>query len=90
MAMKVITVTEAQGRLPEIIYEVLQGEYIVLKDGDREVCLTPRDTHELDVEEDSPELEAELLKAADQPSKPFSFEELRAIGKRLIREHRQK
>ena len=90
LSMKVITVTEAEGRLAEIIYKVMKGEGIVLKDGDREVCLTPRPTSELNPQEDSPELEAELLKSADQASQPFSFEELRAVGKRLIREHRQK
>ena len=88
--MKVITVAEAEGRLPEIIYKVMNGEAIVLKDGEREVCLTPRNISELDLEEDSAELEAELLKSADQVSAPFSIDELRAVGKRLIREHRQK
>ena len=42
--MKVITVAEAEGRLAEIIYKVMNGEGIVLKDGDREVCLTPGTT----------------------------------------------
>ena len=88
--MKVITVTEAEGRLSEIIYKVVKGEDIVLKDGDREVCLTPRAVCEVNPEEDSPESEAELLKSADQMSAPFAFDELRAVGKRLIREHRRK
>jgi hypothetical protein len=88
--MKVITVAEAEGRLPQILDEVMQGEYIVLKNGDKEVGLTRRIPGEIDLEEDSPELEAELLKSADQIPTPFSSKELREIGRRLIREHRQK
>ena len=88
--MKVITIDEAKGRLSEIIYKVMNGEGIVLKDGDREVCLTPRNIAQLNPEEDSAELEAELLKSANQVSEPFSFDELRAVGKRLIGEHGQK
>ena len=39
-----------------------------------------------DAEVDSPELEAELLKAIDGPYTPYSSEEMRAIGERIIRE----
>ena len=42
----------------------------------------------LDPEEDSPELEAELLKAADGPFTPYSANEFREIGERIIREKR--
>ena len=63
---------------------------VMRKNVDREVCLTRRNMSEIDPELDSPELETELLKSADQASALFSFEELRAVGKRLIREHRQK
>jgi hypothetical protein len=42
----------------------------------------------LEPEVDSPELEAELLKAVDGPYTPFSSEEMRAIGERSIREKR--
>ena len=41
----------------------------------------------LDPEVDSPELEAELLKAIDGPYTPYSAEEFREIGERIIREH---
>ena len=44
----------------------------------------------LDPEVDSPELEAELLKAIDGPYTPYSSEEFREIGERIIREHRKK
>lgn len=44
----------------------------------------------LDPEVDSPELEAELLKAIDGPYKPYSSEEFRKIGEQIIREHGKK
>ncbi len=40
----------------------------------------------LDPEVDSPELEAELLKAIDGPYTPYSSEEMLEIGERIIRE----
>ena len=43
----------------------------------------------LDPEVDSPELEAELLKAIDGPYSPYSAEEFREIGERIIREQRK-
>ena len=43
----------------------------------------------LDPEVDSPELEAELLKAIDGPYTPYSADEMREIGERIIREHRK-
>jgi antitoxin (DNA-binding transcriptional repressor) of toxin-antitoxin stability system len=87
--MKVITIAEAEGQLSQIIYAVSQGESIILKDGDREVCLSPHEPGELNLDEDSPELEAELLKSADQVAEPFSMEELRAIGQRVLRRRGQ-
>ena len=44
----------------------------------------------LDPEVDSPELEAELLKAIDGPYTPYSSEEMRDIGEHIIREKRRK
>jgi len=44
----------------------------------------------LDLETDNPELEAELLKAVDGPFTPYSSEEMRSIGKRIIKEKRAK
>lgn len=44
----------------------------------------------LDPEVDSPELEAELLKAIDGPYTPYSSEEMRELGERIIREHGRK
>ena len=44
----------------------------------------------LDPEVDGPELEAELLKAIDGPYTPYSSEEFRELGERIIREHGKK
>jgi hypothetical protein len=86
--MKAISVLEAQGRLGELIAKACRGETIVLADGDRRVTLEPGAA--LDLEEDSPELEAELLKAANGPFRPFQENELRKIADRALREHRAK
>jgi len=44
----------------------------------------------LDLEKDSPELETELLKAANGPFTPLREGELREITDRALREHRAK
>jgi hypothetical protein len=82
--MKTLTVGEAQGQLAGLIAEAHQGTVIVLTDGEKQVWL---DTHKpLDLEADNPELEAELLKAVDGPFTPYSAEEMRSIGERIIKE----
>ena len=82
--MKTLTVGEAEGRLAELIAEAHQGAVIVLTDGDKQVWL---DTQKpLDLETDNPELEAELLKAANGPFTPYSSEEMRSIGERIIKD----
>jgi hypothetical protein len=45
---------------------------------------------DLDLEEDSPELEAELLKAAKGPFMPMRAGELRKIADQILREYRAK
>jgi hypothetical protein len=86
--MKAITVREAQGQLGQLVAEACRGETIVLTDGDNEVTLSPRPI--LDLEEDSPELEAELLKAVNGPHPPLWEDDLRNIADRALREHRAK
>ena len=83
--MKAISIREAQGQLGQLIAEACNGETIVLTDGDNQVTLAPR---VLDLEEDSPELEAELLKAANGPFTPYSPEEMRMACEKIIREKR--
>ena len=85
--MKAVSIREAQGQLGELIAEACRVENIVLTDGNNEVTLAP---HVLDLEEDSPELEAELLKAANGPFTPYHDSELREIADRALREHRAK
>lgn len=87
--MKVVTVSDAQTRLAEIIYQVTEGECIVLKDGDREVTLVRRKSDEFNLDEDSPELEAELLKSIDEPLTPYSSEELHSIGQNILEKLRK-
>jgi hypothetical protein len=57
-------------------------------DGDRRVTLEPGVA--LDLEEDSPELEVELLKAVNGPHSPYSSEEMRAACDQILQEHRSK
>ena len=57
-----------------------------MTDGEKQVWL---DTHKpLDLETDNPELEAELLKGIEGPFAPYSSQEMRSIGERIIREKR--
>jgi hypothetical protein len=84
--MKTFTVQEAQGRLSELIAKAHRGDAIVLTDGEKEVTLHPGRT--LDLDQDSPELEAELLKAVEGPHAPFSETDLGEIADRAVREHR--
>jgi hypothetical protein len=84
--VKAISILEAQGQLGELIAQACRGETIVLTDGDRRVTLEPGVA--LDLEEDSPELEAELLKAVNGPHAPLREGELREIADRALREHR--
>jgi len=82
--MKTLTVGEAQGQLADLIAEAHQGAVIVLTDGEKQVWL---DTDKpWDLETDNPELEAELLKSVDGPFTPYSSEEMRSIGERIITE----
>lgn len=59
---------------------------IVLTDGDKRVTLEPGVS--LDLDEDSPELEAELLKAVNGPHSPLREGELREIADRALNERR--
>lgn len=50
--------------------------------------LIPHPPGGMDLEVDSPELEVELLKAANQPSEPYSAEEMRSMCEKLATELR--
>jgi hypothetical protein len=82
--VKTLAVGEAQGQLAELIAEAHQGAVIVLTDGEKQVWL---DTHKpLDLETDNQDLEAELLKGIDGPFTPYSSQEMRSVGQRIIKE----
>ena len=83
--MKAVTIREAEGQLGELIAQACRGEFIVLTDGDKQVALEPRAA--LDLEADSPELEAELLRTLNGPHAPFSEDELRESANKALREH---
>ena len=85
--MKTLTVQEAQAQLSQLIAEANEGNVIVLTDGRRKVTLQAGAA--LNLEEDSPELEAELLKAIDGPYTPYLAEEMRSIVERIIREEKR-
>jgi antitoxin (DNA-binding transcriptional repressor) of toxin-antitoxin stability system len=80
--MKAVTIREAQGQLGELIAQACRGELIVLTDGDKQVALEPRAL--LDPEEDSPQLEAELLRAVNGPHAPLSEGELRESANKTL------
>ena len=50
----------------------------------------PEEPSTLDPEEDTPELEAALLKGINSPLKPYSPAEMQAICDQIVREHRRK
>lgn len=84
--MKAITIQEAEGQLGRLVAQACRGEVILLTDGENKVSLEPHAI--LDLDEDSPELEAELLKAVQGPHSPLRDGELREIADRAMREHR--
>ena len=82
--MKSISIGEAQGKLGQLIEAACRGELIVLTDGDKQVALEPN----VNLDEDSPELEAELLKAADGTFTAYSSEKMRESCEQIIQKRR--
>jgi len=85
--MKAVTVQEAQHQLGQLIAEACGGELIVVTDGNKQVALEPR-VAQGEEEEESPELEAELLKAANGPFTPYSATEMRQACEQIVRNKR--
>ena len=85
-SMRAVTVREAEGKLGQLIAEACRGELILLTDGDRQVSLEPRGS--LDLEQDTPDLEAELLRAVNGPHRPFSERDLRELADKALAEYR--
>jgi hypothetical protein len=88
--MKMVTVTAAQPKLCELVEEAYRGEGVVLAYGDKKVRLEryvpSGGAVDFDLEQDGPELEAELLKAVRAPFTPYSRADLEAIAERVRRE----
>jgi len=83
--VKSLTLLEAEGQLGNLIAEAFRGELVVLTDGDKQVALKP--CAPLSLDEDTPELEAELLRAVNGPHSPFAESELRELANKALAEH---
>ncbi len=85
--MKTVTVTSAQPELRKLVEEAFRGTPVVLAYGDKRVKLEryapASGAVEFDLEQDSAELEAELLKAVRGPFTPYSRQDLEAIAERV-------
>ena len=92
--MKTLTVQLAKEQFSKILTEAHRGDVIVLTDGERRMELEATPPHggaiNLNLDEDSPGLEAELLKAVQGSHAPFSESELRSIADRARQEHRDR
>jgi hypothetical protein len=86
--MKAVSIQEAKDQFEQLIDEASRGELIVISNGDKKVTLAPNYMF-LDLEEDSPELEAELLKAVNGPHSPYSSEEMRSACEEIVRKKKQ-
>lgn len=80
------TVTEIKAAIETLSFK----ERFELQDWLRAGPGIPHEPSTLNPDEDTPELEAELLKAADSPMKPYSPEEMQAVCDRILAEHRRK
>ena len=84
--MKTLTLQVAKEQFSQLLSEAHHGDVIVLTDGERQMALEATSPYGgalgLDLDEDSAELEAELLKAVRGPHAPFSEAELRGLADR--------
>jgi hypothetical protein len=88
--MKTLTVRVPKKQLTELIAEAQPGDVVVLTDGERNMTLVTNLAEsgalDLDLNEDSPELAAELLKAARGPFTPYSHQDLEDVASQVLRE----
>ncbi|MCI0623135.1 MAG: hypothetical protein L0387_16015 [Acidobacteria bacterium] len=88
--MKTLTVHVAKEQLSQLLAEAHPGDAVVLTDGERrvtlEASLAENGALDLDLEEDSLELAAELLKAAHGPFTPYSRQDLEAVAQQVLSE----
>ena len=88
--MKTLTVQLPKEQFSKILTDAHRGDVIVLTDGERRMeleAISPLDAFGSDLDVDSPELEAELLKAVQGSHSPFSENELLSISDRARQEH---
>jgi hypothetical protein len=85
--MKTVTITAAQPELRRLVEEAFDGTPVVLAYGEKRVKLERyvpvSGAVEFDLEQDSAELEAELLKAVRGTFTPYSRQDLDAIAERV-------
>ncbi|MEW6305489.1 MAG: hypothetical protein AB1705_18590 [Verrucomicrobiota bacterium] len=83
--MKTLTVQVGKRELSHLMAEAHPGDVIVLTDGNRRMTVEAS----VDLEADSAELGAELLKAAKGPFTPYSRGDLEAVAEKVRREKRR-
>ncbi|PWU13264.1 MAG: hypothetical protein C5B50_19695 [Verrucomicrobia bacterium] len=85
--MKTVNITADQPELRKLVEQACDGEPVILAYGDKKVKLEPfvavGGAVDLDLQEDSPELEAELLKAVRSPLTPYSRRDLDEIEEQV-------
>jgi hypothetical protein len=85
--MKTVAVTEATPELRKLVDEVFNGEEVVIAFGEKRVKLEryepPGSSVDFDIEENSPELEQELLKAVRSTFSPYNRQNLEDIAKKV-------
>ena len=85
--MKTVMVTAAQPELRRLVEEAYQGTAVVLAYGEKRVKLEryapAAGVVDFDLEQDSAELEAELVKAIRGPFTPYSRGDLDTIAERV-------
>ncbi|HWN95104.1 MAG TPA: hypothetical protein VNT99_08730 [Methylomirabilota bacterium] len=86
--MKTVTVSQAKPRLAKLVDEVHAGAPVILIHNDKLVKIERYEP--LDPEDDSPELEAMLLKAVAGPHSPYSRKDLESVAEKVRREMRRK
>jgi len=86
--MKTLTVSQAKPRLAKLVDEVHAGAPVVLIHKNKLVKLERYEP--LDLQDDSPELEAILLKAVTGPHSPYSKRDLESVAVKVRRQTRKK
>jgi hypothetical protein len=85
--MKSVTMRVEKEQLDRLLAEVRPGDAVILTDGAREIMF--ESAPPLDLDEDSPDLAKELLKAIDGPFADYSRGELEAIAARVLAEKKR-